>query len=85
MDPESKKLLEETFRLSEENNKILRYVQRSIRVSRIITALYWVFIIGSVIGAFYFLQPYLDSVMGAYGGAKSNIDTINSLLQELNQ
>ena len=75
MDPESKKLLEETLTLAQENNKMLHSLQRSMRMARILSVVYWVFILGSAIGAYYLIQPYVDQLIGIYGGAS---DMINS-------
>jgi hypothetical protein len=75
VDPESKKLLEETLNLAQENNKMLHSLQRSMRMSRILSVVYWVFILGSAIGAYYLIQPYVDQLIGIYGGAS---DIINS-------
>ena len=69
MDPESKKLLEESLALAKDNNSMLHSMRRSMRMQRAMTAIYWLFIIGSAIGAYYFIQPYLDQVIGLYGGA----------------
>ncbi len=71
MDPESKKLLEETLALSQENNKILHGMRRSMRMARLMSIVYWTIVIGSAVGAFYLLQPYLDGVMDAYNAASS--------------
>jgi hypothetical protein len=69
MSPEEKELLKRTIVLAEENNQILRSMQRSMRVQRFMTLVYWVFIIGSAIGAYYLIQPYIDSLMEVYGSA----------------
>ena len=66
MDPESKKLLEESLALAKDNNKMLHSMRRSMHVARAMSAIYWVFIIGSAIGAYYFIQPYLDQVLDMY-------------------
>jgi hypothetical protein len=71
MDPESKKLLEDTFRLSEDNNKMLHSMRRSMRVGHIMSLLYWIIIIGISVGAFYYAQPYIDQMMKLYGSASS--------------
>lgn len=76
MTPEEKELLKRSIVLAEENNEILRSLQRSMRLSRFMSALYWVFILGSAIGAYYLVQPYIDAITGAYGGASSNISTM---------
>lgn len=83
MDPESKKLLEETFNLAQENNKMLHSIRRSMRLARIMSFVYWALIIGSAVGAYYFIQPYIDQLIGIYGGAQSNLDSIGSILDSL--
>ncbi|OHA93174.1 MAG: hypothetical protein A3H52_03140 [Candidatus Zambryskibacteria bacterium RIFCSPLOWO2_02_FULL_39_26] len=75
MSPEEKELLKRSVALAEENNDMLRRMQRSLRISRFISILYWVFIIGSAVGAYYLIQPYLESLAGVYGSAS---DIINS-------
>ena len=44
MDPQSKKLLEDTYALVEENNKILQGLRRHMRTQRVISLIYWIFI-----------------------------------------
>ena len=72
MSPEEKELFKRSIQLAEENNDILRSMQRSMRLARFMTIIYWVFIIGSAVGAYYLIQPYIEAVSGAYGGAKSS-------------
>ncbi len=69
MDPQSQKLLEDTYALVEENNKILQGLRRHMRTQRVISLIYWVFIIGSAVGAYYFIQPYVDHLMALYKNA----------------
>ena len=81
MTPEEKSLLERTYKLSEENNKILRKMRRSSRISGVIRALYWIVIIGITIGAYYYVQPYLENVLQMYDQARSSL---NQLQGEMN-
>ncbi|MDD5721264.1 MAG: hypothetical protein PHT16_02345 [Candidatus Pacebacteria bacterium] len=83
MDPESKKLLEDTLVLAQENNKMLHSVMRSMRLARIMRIIYWVIIIGSALGAYYFIQPYIDQLIGVYSGAKSDLDNVGSFLNKI--
>ncbi len=76
MTPEEKELLQRAVELSEENNEILRSMNRSMKIARIMSIVYWVFIIGSAVGAFYLIQPYIDGVINAYGNASTNINSI---------
>ncbi len=85
MDPESKKLLEETYSLEEENNKMLHSLRRSMLWSRIMSIIYWVLIIGISVGAFYFIQPYFDQAMKVYNEVKGNFDNAGSLLKNFNK
>ena len=66
MDPESKKLLEETFELEQDNNKMLRSMRRSMMWGRVMSVVYWLVIIGISVGAFYFIQPYFNKIIGLY-------------------
>ncbi len=75
MSPEEKELLKRAVALGEENNEILRGMQRSMRIQRFVRIAYWIFIVGSAVGAYYLIQPYLESLVGFYGGAG---DLLNS-------
>ncbi|MES3005108.1 MAG: hypothetical protein V4690_03305 [Patescibacteria group bacterium] len=87
MTPEERELLQRSVDLAEENNGMLRTIRRSMRIARIMSILYWVVIIGSAIGAYYFIQPYLEFMTGAYGDAKDSvgggINSINELMEML--
>jgi len=74
MDPESRKLLEDTHSLAEENNMMLRAMRRSMFWAHVSNILYWLIIIGISIGAFYFLQTYMNRVVQMY-------DTVSTALK----
>jgi len=76
MDPEGKRLLEETFELEQDNNKMLRSMRRSLLWGRVMTVVYWLIIIGISVGAFYFLQPYLNKLMSVYGSFSNLLKNI---------
>ncbi len=81
MDPHDKHLLEEAVELSRENNKILKSMQRSARIGRIITILYWTVIIGATVGAFYAIQPYIEQLLSVYSGIQGGVNNIQNLFQ----
>lgn len=87
MNPEDRELLKKTVLLEEENNDILRKMRRSMRISAFMSWVYWIFIIGSLLGAYYFIQPYLEKFMDLYGGAKSGLDAsvsgVNTVIDSL--
>ncbi len=80
MSPEERELLERSVELAEENNKILRHMRRSLLWSRAMNILYWVLIIGSLIGAYYFLQPYIKQVLNLYNTAQGNLNSVNQFI-----
>ena len=85
MSPEENELLKRTAVLAEENNKILLSMKRSMRLSRIMSLAYWVLIIGSAVGAYYLIQPYMQAITGAYGGATSFGDNMKGVIDNFNQ
>ena len=97
MNPEERKMLEETRALAIENREILKSVQRNLRVSAVFKALYWIIIIGATFGAYYFIQPYVNILNGGLsgsgeplvtqesftlGGAMENVKNLKSILEE---
>ena len=67
LEPSEKNLLEQTAKLTEENNRILKNMQRSARFGRIVRVLYWVILIAVALGAYYFIEPYLETLLKFYG------------------
>jgi len=76
MNPQEKVLLERTLKLSEENNEILRKMQRTAR-----WAVLWGFIkvaviIVPLVAGYIFLQPFLDQAIENYSGIRELLNTI---------
>lgn len=80
MTPEEKEMLEETLAISQENYKILKSIRRSARIGHAMQMIYWLLIIGASVGAYYFVQPYLEQLLSVYSGAQDSIDKIHNLL-----
>ena len=83
MTPEERQLLIQTHRMTEENNKLLRKMHRAALWGRIFHFLYWSIIIGLSIGAYYFIQPYVDQVKGVYTGVQSDVSNVKSMANQL--
>lgn len=66
MEEETKKLLLETYRFSKENNELIRKVDRRQRYSMYWRTLTIIIAIGSALGIYYYLQPYIDQFVDAY-------------------
>ena len=79
MNPEEKELLQKTYDLSKENNRILHGLRRSNRYSTILSVFYWIIIIGVSVGAFVYLQPYIDTLTKTYGSLQTDFNNIKSV------
>ncbi len=73
-------LVRENLALSQENHRLLKKLYNQARISRAVKSLYWLFIIGSAFGAYYFLQPYLETLMSTYEKANSILEDPRSFL-----
>lgn len=66
MDPELQELMEKNLEISEENNILLKKIWGSIQIGRLFKTIYWIFIIGATLGAYYYVQPYLVKLIEIY-------------------
>ena len=82
MDPETRQKMVELLELTRENNKILHGLRRSQRWNTILNIIYWLIIIGIAIGAFYFLQPYVEK-FDAFRKSIPNITQIQAYFQTI--
>ena len=73
MSPEEKVLLERTLKLSEENNKILRKMQRTARLAILWGFIKVAIIVVPLVLGYLYLEPYL-------GQALDNFNSIKELL-----
>ncbi len=80
MNEEDRIKLARALELAEENNAILKKMQRVARWGRLIRISYWTIIIAASVGAFYYIQPYVDQLMQLYGSVKETAGDINSLI-----
>ena len=71
MDPESKKLLEETFALAQENNKMLRKIRSTQRWAAFWQTLKLLVIIGVILGSLYYIEPYLNKILDLYNSVSA--------------
>jgi hypothetical protein len=74
MDQDIKKLLEDNLTLNKENNELLLKLYKVQRFAQITRIIYWVVIVGVAVGAFYFIQPFLNTLLGVYGVDSSSLN-----------
>lgn len=82
MDMETQELLRRTLALTEENNKILRSMQRQARLARGYYILKWIIILAVLCAGFYYAQPYIEDVVRLYNGLNDGVNIMfrNSML-----
>ena len=80
MTPEERQLLKETAELVKENHSILKSIRRSNRISSFFRAIYWLIIVGTAFGTYFFLQPYIDPLIKVIDSTKSNVQTIRDFM-----
>lgn len=79
MDGEIENLLKQTKLLVEENNKILKGIRRSNRISSFFRFIYWIIIIVATVGIYTYIQPYLDSISKLYGEVETTNNKITNV------
>jgi hypothetical protein len=63
-----KSLLQENLTLTRDVHRTMRSIRRYIAWGRIVDTVKFLFVVGALAGAYFFIQPYLAEVMGFYQG-----------------
>ena len=71
MDPESKKLLEET-------HDMVKKMRNSQKNARMWKGIYWVVIIGVTYAGYLYIRPYLEKTMALYDAAQQQVDSLKN-------
>lgn len=79
MDLDEKAMLKKALELSQENNKMLHSIKKQMLVGRIFRIVYWIVIIGVAIGVYYYVDPYIESAINAYGNVKGDLRSFGDL------
>lgn len=74
------KLLSENLKLSRQNNKMLKKIHHTMVLGRVVKAVYWVIIIGSAFGLYFFMQPYIDGLQGYVDNVKVFFENPRSII-----
>jgi hypothetical protein len=83
MNPNDKELLEKTYELAKENNHILRGMKRSGRWSAIFRIFYWILIIGASLGAYVYVQPYINPLLNTYKNIQGEIGNVKTIVNKI--
>jgi Ni,Fe-hydrogenase I cytochrome b subunit len=83
MTPEERELLTKSIEISEENNRMLKSIRRSARFSSFLRTIYWLIILGTAFGTYYFLKPFIDPIVKGYKGMQENIESVRNATSNL--
>ncbi len=80
MTPEERALLRDTAELVKENHLILKSMRRNARIASFLRVIYWLIILGTAFGTYYFIQPYIDPLLKFIDSSKSNVQILKDAL-----
>lgn len=83
MEPYQKELLERLTKQSEENSRILKSLRSHARFGMFFSIIKWTIIIGPIVWAYFYLQPYFGSISQLYDTISSQVQTVSSLQEKL--
>ncbi len=72
--------LQEVEQLARDNNRILHKLLAHQRYSTIISVLKWALIIGTALGTYYAIQPYLEGALKTYQDLGVNVEPLREML-----
>ncbi len=79
MSPEERKLLEEAVSLSRENHKLLQKMHRALWWQRLVFWIKWIVVILVALGAYYYIQPWLEQIIELYSSLLPGLENLKSL------
>ncbi len=85
MTPEERQLLIQTNRLVEENHAMLRKMRRATIWARAWHLLYWLIIVAISVGAYFYIQPYVEKLQSIYGGVKGDVEAVQNVAGQLGE
>lgn len=69
-------------KLVEDNHRMLKSMHRSMQIGRVFSVLYWVAIIGIGLGAYYYIQPFIEPILSTGKDAFQNIKDVQEGLNK---
>jgi hypothetical protein len=76
MDEGDKGRLNEILELSRENQRMIKTLYRSFWWQRVGSVIYWLVIIGIVLGAYVWIEPYLGRFGVIYDKLKAEVEAV---------
>ncbi len=83
MDESTKKLLDQTYRLTEENNRYLKKIDRRQRLNFYWRLFIMILAVASALGIYYYMQPYIDQVITIYNQVEKNVAQFGTVPEQI--
>ena len=77
--------MEKTYEIEKENNRILKGLRNTNRWATVFRVFYWIIIIGVSVGAFYFIQPYVDNIFKTYENVQSDLLNVKTVVNTVSK
>ena len=69
-------------RVVEENHKILKKMQRSVKISQFFSVIRWMILVAIIVGGVYYIQPVFERMNEVYHSVTgTNLPGIDTLLR----
>ena len=82
MDQELKEEIVALRRVVEENHKILKKMQKSVKISQFFSVIRWMILIAIIVGGVYYLQPVFEKMNDVYRSVTGvNLPGIETILK----
>ena len=83
MEQEIRQLLNENIILARENNQMLHKLVNAQRWALVYRIFYWSIILISLFGSYFFLSPYLGSLLNLYSGGAGGATNMQDIIKNL--
>ncbi|MBP6854868.1 MAG: hypothetical protein KBD26_03010 [Candidatus Pacebacteria bacterium] len=83
MTPEESKKLDEVYELTRENHAMLKKVRRVQKNTMTMRVIYWLIIVAMAFGAFYYIKPYVESLVSVYTNTTNTIGNIEESIPDI--
>ena len=71
--------------LTAENNEIIKKMRRSQKIQNTFRVIYWIILISTTLGIYYFLKPTILTIFNDYNSIKTNINYLNNNSTNIDQ
>jgi TRAP-type C4-dicarboxylate transport system permease small subunit len=83
MNPEEQRAFKRMMRQTDDMYRMVRSLYRGQRIRTILRVVYFIVIIGAMVGAFYFIQPYIEQITETYTGVQGGVENAKGLLDAI--